>query len=480
MSETAQPRTLRLAAFSSIAVVAASVLAIPAASGAGSTKLVTISGANIHTTASTPSIAKFGSSYEVIWVAQTGATWSIQARILNAAGKPVGKVLTATKGWTALQADPTILADGKTRVIAFSGNITSTAYNGSAEYYLTSTNGKTWKRSSGSLSGAEAAGEDNGTSVINNGGKLIAVMATGGVVRYHIGPLGTLNPEPGTDPSTTNTGSGTQLPGVGVDAKNHQVWAVWWSDSGSFGSKTLGVHAQRISPTKGTMVNGPDSTNKLDGSYGGQQDASVASRVGGGIYTVYVTADVHTIVVWKVGAKKPTAKIHDPLGISTVQIAAAPHGRLWVYWRNDDGWRATRSNKAATRFGSVLRFAVPKNDLNDLHIGSAGVAGPLEAIATLNTATSANIVVARQILARLSVSVSPHSVKRGHSFTVTVRDAGDAVKGATVHFNGAKKKTNNKGRATFKVSGGTSLGKHPVTIGLGGYAGARAQVTVTG
>lgn len=469
-------RPIRLAAIGSIAVAAASMVALPAANGASSAKWVTISGSNVHTTATTPSIAKFGNTYEAIWVAQTGATWSIQARILNAAGKPVGKVITAAKGWTALQGDPTILANGKQRVIAFSGNITSTPYDGAAEYYLTSTNGKNWTRSNGSLSGAEHVGEDNGTAIINHGGTFIAVMATGGVVRYHIGPLGTINPEPGTDPSTTNTGSGTQLPGVGIDAKNHQVWAVWWSDSAG---KDLGVHAQEISPTKGTMVSGPDSTNTLDGSYGGQQDASVASRVGGGIYTAYITPDVHSIVVWKVGAKKPTAKIHDSQGVSTAQIAAGPHGRLWVYWRNDSGWRATRSNKAATKFGPTTTSLVPKNDLSDLHIAGSGAAGPLEAIATVNNAKNANLVIARQFRPKLTVSVSPHSVKRGHSFTVKVTDAGDAVKGATVHFDGHKKKTNKKGKATFKVAGSTSLGKHAVTFSLGGYTGARAKVTIT-
>jgi hypothetical protein len=469
----------RLTAIGSIAVLAASVLAIPAASGAGSAKWITLSAGNVNNTGTTPSIAKFGDTYEVIWVVKKTTSFSIEGRILNAAGKPLGGVITALSGWGGISGDPTILADGKQRIIAFAGaNSAKPAYDGAAEYYLTSSDGKTWSLSAGSLSAAEHASSATGVAIINDGGAIDAAVTSGGAIAYHLNGPAVTNPAAGVDPTTTSTGSGTQLPGLAVDTKNHQIWAVWWSDSGAFGSKTLGVHAQEISPTRGTMLNAPDSTSKLNGAFGGFQDASVAGRIGGGLYTAYISADVHSVVVWKLGAKKPLAVIHDGTGVHTVQIKAAPRGRLWLYWGDGQGWRAERSNRAATRFGPVTSVPYPKNYNENLLIGSDGSAGPLEAIATLTTPSNVNEIIARQILPRLSVAASPTAVKRGHSFVVEVTDAGDAVKDAAVHFNGQTKKTNARGRVTFKVAGSASLGKHAVTFTLAGYAAASTQVTI--
>jgi hypothetical protein len=156
-----------------------------------------------------------------------------------------------------------------------------------------------------------------------------------------------------------------------------------------------------------------------------------------------------------------------------------PAGRLWLYWRDSNGWRATRSNKAATRFGSPTTLLLPKTAIEaDEGVGGAGVAGPLEAIGEYNNSSNVDLMTEVQILARLSVSASPHAVKRGHSFAVKVTDVGDAVKGATVHFDGTSKKTNKKGEATFKVSGGASPGKAKVTASMSDYVGATTTITV--
>jgi hypothetical protein len=466
---------VRVAAIGSLAVATASMLAFPAANGAGTTKWVTLS-PGIHNTLSTPSIAKFGSGYEAIWVADTGAKFAVQARILNAAGKPVGKVITALGGWAGIQGDPTILADGKQRIIAFGGAKEGTPgpYDSGAEFYLTSSNGKSWTLSSGSLSAADGADRDNGTAVINDGGTIIAGLAENGGVVYHVGASSS-NPAPGPDHESSMTGSGTQEPGLAVDAKSHKIWAVWYSDSSGIAD---GVHAQIISPSLGTLLNAPGSASKTLGSFGAQQDVTAAARVGGGVYTAYGTPKVNSIDVWKLGAKKPFATIKTPNGVGALTLTPAPHGRLWLFWRDRFGWRATRSNRAATRFGPQIFLAPPKNLTLDEHLGATGTAGSLEAVAQYTTPSNQNIMIARQVLPKLIVSASPHSVKRGHSFTVKVTDAGDAVKGATVHFDGHKKKTNKKGRATFKVAHSTSLGKHPVTFTMRGYAAASTKVTV--
>jgi hypothetical protein len=469
---------IRIAAIGSIVVAAAAMVAVPGASGASSSKLTAISSGNINNTGLTPSIAKFGSTYEAIWVAKTGSTFAIQARILNAAGKPLGGVITAVSGWVGIQGDPTILANGTQRIIAFSGDKEgkTSPYDNGAEYYTTSTNGKTWSLSTGTLTDVgDGADRDTGSAVVNNGGTLVTALATGGHILLH-SVVPSSSPATGAEQVSANTGNGTQEPGLAVDTKTHQVWTTWFSDSSG---SDAGIHAQVIYPTKGSAFRGPDSYSS-SGYYGAQRDVEAAARVGGGVYTAYATPKDQSIAVWKLGASKPVATIKDSTGVASIVLTPGPKGRLWLYWRDSNGWRATRSNKKATKFGSPTTFLVPKTAIEPAEgVGGAGPAGPLEAIGEYITGSNVDLMIAKQILPKLTVAVSPHSVKPGHSFTVKVTDVGDAVKGATAHFGSAKKKTNKKGKATFKVPAGTSHGKHSVTVKISGYVSATAKVSIT-
>lgn len=440
-----------------------------------------ISSGNVRNNIETPSIAKFGKGYEAVWTAQLGSSkYELQARNLNAAGKPVGPVINVLgKTWTLVGEDPTIFGIGATRYIAFNGDGGGTGtLSLGLEDYATSTNGgKTWTVSTtDSLSHTELAAQDGGTAVIPNGGTPITAMALGDGVTYHVG-FGHARPATTADKTAGST-LFPSAPGVAVDAKNHDAWALWASGDG--GAHHDGVWAQVIQPSSGKQIHAPGSyAAGGTTSFGPEQDLSAAARAGGGVYTAYVTAARKSIDVWKLGASKPFATIKDSQGPSDVVVTAGPGGRIWLYWRDDVAWHAARSNRAATRFGPTSTVGTPKNDTSNLAIAAAGIGGPLEAVGLLTTAKSVDEVVAHQFLPRLTVSVSPKSVKRGHSFTVTATDAGDAVKGATVHFGGAKKKTNAKGKAKFTVKHSASLGKKTITFTMGGYAAASAKVKVT-
>jgi hypothetical protein len=460
-----------------LSVPLALTVAAPAAGGSAS-KWLTISSGNIGTTGTTPSIARFGHNYEVVWIARTGSTWAVQGRILNAAGKPTGSVIALVKKWAGIALDPTILADGSNRLLAFGGDETGTSgpYESDAEYFTTSTNGTSWTLNSGSLSAADLA-RTGAAAVVNAGGTIITGLARQNGVQYHVG-ASTQNPAPGTDPVTATTGNFSGEPGLGVDRKTHQVWALWYSDSGINGQD--GVNAQVIYPTKGSRVHAPGSSNPVTKSAGAEQDLSAAARIGGGVYTAYRSPNSQKIVVWKVGASKPVVTLNaGPYGVGDVVLAAAPKGRLWLYWEDRNDWRATRSNKAATKFGRVTVLHLPnKNDIENNIIAGNGSAGPLEAIATITTPASANEIIARQVLPRLAISAA-HSVKRGKKLHVKVTDAGDPVKGATVHFDGHKAKTNAKGVATFTVSTHAGLGSTKVTAKIKGYTPIATKVTIT-
>jgi hypothetical protein len=449
----------------------------PPAAGGGTSKWLTISKGTIGTTGTTPSIARFGHNYEVVWVASTGSKWSIEGRALNAAGKPTGSVITLVKNWAGIALDPTVLVDGSKRLLAFGGDKTGTSgpYESDAEYYATSTNGTSWTLSSGSLSGADLA-RVGSAAIVNAGGTIITGLARKDGVQYHVG-TSTQNPAPGTDPLTATTGNFSGEPGLGVDQRTHQVWALWYSDSGINGQD--GVNAQVIYPTKGSRVHAPGSSNPSTKSAGVEQDLSAATRVGGGLYTAYRSPNSQSIVVWKVGASKPVLTMKGgPYGVGDVVLTAAPKGRLWLYWEDRNDWRATRSNKAATKFGPVTILRLPnKNDIENNMIAGNGSAGPLEAIAMVTTPASVNQIIARQVLPRLSIAAA-HSVARGKKLHVKVTDAGDPVKGATVHFAGHKAKTNSKGVATFHVSKNAAVGSTKVTATVKGFSPLTTKVTI--
>lgn len=450
--------------------------ASPAAGGSTS-KWLTISSGNIGTTGTTPSIARFGHNYEVVWVAKTGSTQSIQGRILNAAGKPTGAVVTLVKNWAGLALDPTILAAGGGRLLAFGGDKTGTTgpYQSDAEYYTTSTNGMSWTLNGGSLSAVDGADEGS-TAVVNAGGTIITGLARSDGVRYHIG-ASTQNPAPGSDPLTATTGNFSGDPGLGVDQKTHQVWALWYSDSGINGQD--GVNAQVIYPIKGSRAHAPGSSNPTTKSAGVEQDLSAAARVGGGLYTAYRSPTSQSIVVWKLGASKPVVTMKaGPYGVDNVMLSAAPKGRLWLYWEDRNDWRAARSNKAATKFGPVTVAKLPnKNDIENNIIAGNGSAGPLEAIAMITTPSNVNEIIGRQVHPRLSIAAA-HSVERGKKLHVKVTDAGDPVKGATVRFAGHKAKTNAKGEAKLRVSKHASVGSARVTATVTGYTPVTTRVKV--
>ena len=447
------------------------------ATGGSTSKWLTISSGNIGTTGTTPSIARFGHGYEVVWVAKTGSNWSVQGRILNAAGKPTGSVVTLVKNWAGIALDPSILGVGGRRLLAFGGDRTGTSgpYESDAEYFTTSSNGTSWTLNSGSLSAADLA-RVGGAAVVNAGGTVITGLARQDGVQYHVG-TSTKNPAPGTDPLTATTGNFSGDPGLGLDRKTHQVWALWYSDSGINGKD--GVNAQVIYPTKGSRVHAPGSSNPTTKSAGVQQDLSAATRVGGGLYTAYRSPDSQSIVVWKVGASKPVVTMKaGPYGVGDVVLVPAPKGRLWLYWQDRNDWRATRSNKAATKFGRVTVVQLPnKNDIENIMIAGNGSAGPLEAIATVTTPSNSNQIIGRQIRPRLSIAAA-HSVKRGKKLRVKVTDAGDPVKGATVHFAGHKAKTNSKGVARLRVSKHAGTGSTKLTATIKGYAPITTKVKI--
>ena len=385
--------------------------------------------------------------------------------------------------WALIAQDPMIFAVGSTRYIAFAGDrekSNADPYNASVEDYATSTDGKAWTLGTGSLMHSPVSGS-SGTAAIDDGGQPLTAIATGTGVTFHVGVDAANRPASGSDDTTGSSGNSPGTPGVARDAKSGAVWAVW--SSGDGGAHKDGVWAQQVLPAKGALLRGPQSS-AANGTtaFSVAQDLSAAARTSGGVYTGYVTPARRSVAIWKLGAAKPLATFSDVAGPTTVVVTPALSGRIWAYWEDGTGWHATRSNKAATKFGPVTNLTLPKGDSSDAFIAGTGPAGPLESLALLTTGSNNFEVVARQVLPRLSITVSPGSVKAGHSFTATVTDAGDPVAKAVVHFGSRSAKTSAKGKVTVKVSdarpGGQARGDlHAGRVRRRGHHGHRHELS---
>jgi hypothetical protein len=78
----------------------------------------------------------------------------------------------------------------------------------------------------------------------------------------------------------------------------------------------------------------------------------------------------------------------------------------------------------------------------------------------------------------LTVKIAPKRLARG-KVTVTVTDAGAAVKGARVTLRGRGLQTNANGKAVFTIKPTVPDGRYPVVASKKGYFKGTARVGVT-
>jgi hypothetical protein len=309
--------------------------------------------------------------------------------------------------------------------------------------------------------------------VVNN--SILTALGTGDRVSYYSG-FSPDNPATAWTGQADTTGNYAVFPGVATTSGG-KAWVSWLSTTSS--SSTIGINVQPILPSLGSRRQAPGSFTGSAYSPA-QQTVPLVIRSGtaGPPYTAYVRQDRLRVFVWRYGASSALALRAN--NAVYVTLTSAPGGRLWVYWWDNNGWHATRSNKAATRFGPVTRIAFPSNT-NHAAIAGYGGAGPLEAVSLsipgYNTANAA--IFATQIKPRLSCAASPTSVNPGAKVAIAVKDAGDAAVGATVHFMGMTAKTNKYGLVHFTVPSGASAGKRTATGGKAGYSGCSTTVRVT-
>lgn len=393
---------------------------------------------------------------------------------------------TIASGWASIGSVPDVItqADGSLRV--FFGGIRTTNVDEPNSNMNTATApaaGTPWTLFPGTTVTAGAAyGGDVGAAVLPDGTPLVAWGSTGDGAFVHRG----------LDPGQPNIALQEQFggccgysPGVAVDTAGGIPTVAWYSNAKGH----LGVFTQPLDPATGRPTAPPTRMPGSTTTYNRSEESSqqlmrtpIVARAGGGAYVAYGGGypTTNKALLWRVGDARPVT-LDDRKADHLVSLAAAPDGRLWVFWVLRSGARQTvyarRSNRAATAFGATVSAGAPPKQLTGYKISGSAQDGRLDLIGLFG-GTGKPAQWHTQVLPGLAVKASPSTVRSAGStkVTFTVTDP-DPVKGATVSAAGRSATTNGKGRATITL-GPTSKRKIAVTVTKSGYTKAHTGVRV--
>jgi hypothetical protein len=345
-----------------------------------------------------------------------------------------------------------------------------------------STDGGTTYAPAGPLGDRTTAYSSYGTSSTYAGGTMWSSWSINGAIYVHKGsddsvadlPMSNVSSGGGTDCCAYDTA-------LAGDSVTGAVSLGWYSNSSA-----QGIYVQQISPTLGTPARAPGSTTSYSGLVGSiepAQSVALTGRLGAsGVYAAYCHGypTCRSVSLWRVGASTALT-VPGSVNATKVAIAAAPGGRLWVFWwpSGSRSVEAVRTNAAATRFGAVRSVSLPAADDVWSQDGDAAH-GLLDLVASFGPTSGARLIHT-QVLPGLSVGRTPHKVDNASAHTVTfhVTDAGTPVKGAKVSVAGHHALTNAKGVATITVPKGTRTGNRLVTASHGGYYRATTHLRIT-
>jgi hypothetical protein len=251
-------------------------------------------------------------------------------------------------------------------------------------------------------------------------------------------------------------------PALAVDSTSGLVVLVWNSVTGN------SALARPIAPP-GDAVILPRSGSTQFG-----QRVSATGRIGAdGIWAGYSSGTnlfLGKPALWRLGARRAKIVSNEP-GARFTGVAAAPGGRLWVFWARDDVLFAARSNSAASRFGQVVSLEPPKGTTSVFSLSGEGSRGPLDLLVNVQRSAGTGFWHQR-VLPGLTLTAQP--TPGGFLFKVT--DAGTPVSGATVRVGSVEAKTGKKGTVGFKLR----AGRYRAIASKAFYAPASTRVRVGG
>lgn len=422
----------------------------------------------------------------VVWSSNTSGRY--QLALMSATGK-VGKPTVIIKGWSGVSFQPTLVSDGKSPLLVFSGQKGGSGGLSAGCVVGAKPASPHWQVQSWSLSNnCVFSNVGYGDTAENKSGQLTAGWAGGPGVEYRIGTSPTI-PATGKDRGITLTLShGGSVALANNRSGNGDTFLAFYRFFSKNASKD-GVYVKDLTANS-TPARAPQSGTQSVGYFpAASQRAAMASpnAHGGGIYVAYCRdkANCPTFLLWKVGAKKaitiPQTKLAGGLAMS-----AGPDGRLWLAWYNETQNRVVtvRTNKADNRFGPVRSFPIPCIQDGNTHLAlTSGNDGRLDVgLECLSTKQVKPTVYVTQSEAGLSISANHGQITNTHAnkVTFTVTDAGDPVSGAKVKVAGKTLTTGKNGKVTVTFAKGAKPGTYPVVATAPSYFNGTATIKVNG
>ena len=386
------------------------------------------------------------------WSHPTGPNTEDLLHTVISPGGTIGASTPIQSGWTGFTNAALVAEPGGLR--AFWGGFRTTDSSDPQQEIstaLSSDAGASWALMPGPVN--PGGGQSYASPIV------ATVRPGGGTLQAWSGTLGTWV-HAGLSPASPNFNyrEGLQYgndPNLVTDAAGRS-WMAWYSSAAS----RLGVLAQQVAAS-GAPVGAPLTMPGTGGMTIGMQGRTpLVARAGGGVYTAYPAPQAQNQVrVWRVGAGNAPI-VARKRGGGPVAVAAASEGRLWAVWDDRGGVDARivarRSNKGATRWGAEVTAGRPSGTLQAYRLDASAAGDTLDLLGVFNLGTSSNAsTFHRRIQPGLTLTAAPGRLRRGRrtSVTFTVRDAGDAVKGATVKAGGASGSTDRRGRVELDLPG---------------------------
>jgi hypothetical protein len=362
----------------------------------------------------------------VIW--NRGATnTSINETRFSSAGKPLG-TSTVASGWNGNVGLALLTMPGGTLSLFAAGSDGIHAFTAPAA-------GKSWTPQASPWGGAVAESSAEIGATLTKAGQPVTAwrgFAAEGVPPASIPPNGF---EGGMGESFLATDAGTGAVVL----------------SGETNAGQGGAYVQQILPSPGPRTLVPPLAKDWSVSTSGRIGAS-------GVY--FANADGRTVRLSRYRGSSRTLATGPYFSASA---CAGPQGRLWVAWGDSDGLFITRTNRAAGSLEPVQKLKAPSGP-GLTFVQCEGSAGAADLFADDGGFWHAHV------LAQLSVHAS---ASRGKA-TVSVRDAGDPVAGATVSVGGRHLKTGANGSVTLPLHSGS----YHASASAPGYAAATSTFHV--
>jgi hypothetical protein len=208
--------------------------------------------------------------------------------------------------------------------------------------------------------------------------------------------------------------------------------------SGETNAGQGGAYIQQILPSPGRKILIPPLA----------KDWSVSSSGRIGVPGVFLAnADGRSVRLTRYGGGSRTLATGPYFSAA---VCAGPQGRLWIAWGDvTDGLFVTRTNRAAGALEPVQKLRVPSS-AGLTYVQCEGSAGALDLFANDGSGFWHT-----HVLERFAVHAAVRHTKTGATVTVSVRDAGDPVAGATVVVGSRHLKTGANGSVTLVLRPGS-------------------------